>query len=234
MVKKVNGSVWVRCTIAVALLLSGCASINNGGGIPIDELRVKANQGDTNAQFQLGAAYDQGRGINKNQIEAATWYRKAAELGHPAAQNSLGSMHQFGEGVPQDNVEAVKWFQKAADQGYGEAYTNLGYMYDVGLGVKQDQQKAVSLYLNGVEKGSLNAMLNVGVSYWKGEGVAKDIVQAYKWLDLARFYTQSSPNMQLKYRVRGALDEVKKEISKEQISKAEQLIKEWETAHRSK
>ena len=143
-------------------------------------------------------------------------------------------MNQYGEGVPQDNTEAVRWYQKAADQDYGEAYTNLGYMYDGGLGVTQDKQRAVKLYHNGAEKGSLNAMLNLGISYWKGEGVSKDIVQAYKWLDLARFYTQRSPNMRLKWRVRGALDEVKKEMTKEQISRAEQLTREWDAAHRPK
>lgn len=229
-----NGGVLARFVIPVVLFLSGCAGMSGGGGVPIDELRTKANQGDTNAQFQLGVAYDQGQGIAKNQNEATAWYRKAAERGHAVAQNSLGSMYQFGEGVPQNNAEAVRWYQKAADQGYGEAYTNLGYMYDGGLGVEQDRQKAVKLYHIGAEKGSLNAMLNLGVSYWKGEGVSKDLVQAYKWLDLARFYTQRSHNMQLKWRVRGALDEVKKGMTIDQISKAEQLTREWDAAHRSK
>lgn len=231
--KNVRDSMLAIFAFSVALLLTGCASMSSGG-IPIDELRAKANHGDANAQFELGVAYDLGRNIGKNQIEAAAWYRKAAEQGHAAAQNSLGSMHQYGEGAPQDNAEAVNWYQKAADQGYGEAYTNLGYMYDGGLGVQQDKQKAVTLYQNGAEKGSVNGMLNLGVSYWKGKGVSKDIVQAHKWLDLARFYTQSTPNMQQKWRIRGALDEVKKEMTKEQIGKAEQLTKEWDIAHRPK
>lgn len=231
--KKVRNRLLVWFVLPFAFVLSGCAGMGSGG-VPIEELRAKANQGDANAQFQLGFAFDQGRGVAKNQTEAATWYRKAAEQGDAAAQNSLGSMYQYGEGVSQDNAEAVRWYQKAADQGYREAYTNLGYMYDGGLGLKQDKEKAVKLYHSGAEKGSLNAMLNLGVSYWKGEGVSKDLVQAHMWLDLARFYTQRSPNMQLKWRVRGALDEVKKEMTKEQISKAEQLAREWDAAHRPK
>lgn len=217
--------------ISFMLALFGCAT--SGNGIAIEELRVKANQGDVNAQLQLCKVYDVGYGVVKNQAEAAAWCRKAADQGSPAAQNSLGSMYQYGEGVPQDNAEAVRWYQKATDQGYGEAYTNLGYMYDGGLGVKQNRQTAVKLYHNAAEKGSLNAMLNLGVSYWRGEGVSKDLVQAYMWLDLARFYTQRSNNMQLKWRIRGALDEVKKEMTKEQIDKAEQLSKAWDAKHRS-
>ncbi len=231
--ENINDRVSSHFLFVIALLLSGCAGVG-GGAASIDDLQSKANQGDTNAQFQLGVAYDQGQGVAKNQGQAAAWYRKAAEKGHATAQNSLGSMYQYGEGLPQDNTEAVRWYQKAADQGFGEAYTNLGYMYDGGLGVTQDKQKAVELYNNGAEKGSLNAMLNLGVSYWKGEGVSKDLIQAYKWLDLARFYTQRSPNMQLKWRVRGVLDEVKKEMTREQINKAQQLTREWDAAHRAK
>lgn len=222
----------VAFLLPVVLVLSACAS--SGGGAQIDDLLTKANQGDPAAQFGMGVAYDTGRGVRKNQTEAAGWYRKAAEQGYAAAQNSLGSLYQYGEGAPQDNAEAVRWYQKAADQGFGEAYTNLGYMYDGGLGINQDKQKAALLYQSGAEKGSLNAMLNLGVSYWKGEGVERDLIQACKWLDLARFYTQNSRNMPLKYRVRGALDEVKKEMTAEQISTAEKLTREWDATHRSR
>lgn len=218
--------------LLAVFVLSGCAT--SGNRIAIEEMHSKANQGDVNAQVQLCRAYDQGYGVNRNQSEAALWCRKAAEQGNAAAQNSLGSMYQFGEGVPKDNAEAVRWYQKAADQGYSEAYTNLGYMYDGGLGINQDKQNAVKLYHSGAEKGSLNAMLNLGVSYWKGEGVSKDLEQSYMWLDLARFYTQQSNNMQLKWRVREVLDEVKKEMTKEQINKAEQLSRDWDAKHRSK
>jgi len=56
---------------------------------------------------------------------------------------------------------------------------------------------------------------------------------SYVWLDLARFYTQQSSNMQLKWRVRGVLEEVKKEMTKEQINKADQLSRDWDANHRS-
>jgi hypothetical protein len=107
-------------------------------------------------------------------------------------------------------------------------------MYDQGKGVPQDRARAVQLYLKGADKGSLNAMLNVGVSYWKGEGVPIDRVEAFKWLDLARFYTQRSRNMQLKWRVRGALDQLKQEMSKAEIRAGQQLSKEWDASHRPK
>lgn len=48
----------------------------------------------------------------------------------------------------------------------------------------------------------MNAMLNVGVSYWNGAGVAVDRVEAFKWLDLARFYTQRSKEWAESHRAR--------------------------------
>ena len=206
----------------------------SGNTTSMDGLRAKADQGDQASQFQLGTAYDYGRGVTRNQTEAAKWYLKAAEQGNAEAQNSLGSMFQYGEGLTQDNAEALRWYQKAADQGHGEANANFGYMYDCGLGVTEDNEKAVRLYLIGVEKGSINAMFNLGICYWDGEGTPKDVVKGYMWLDLARFHTQRSPNMQLKWRIRGSLAEIAKEMTKDQISEARKLGQEWDITHRLK
>ena len=228
------GAIW-RSTSSILLalaFLSGCAGPTQMGGAELDQLRSKAEQGDANAQFQLGVAFDAGRGVSRDHAQAAKWYRSAADQGLAVAQNSLGTMYQHGQGLPQNYGEAMSWYLKAAAQGFGEAYANLGAMYDFGLGVPQDKQKAVEQYQAGAEKGSLTAMLNLGVSYWRGEGTPKDLVEAHKWLDLARFYTQRSSDMQLKWRVRGALDEVKKGMTREQIAKAEQLARDWDAKHR--
>ena len=42
--------------------------------------------------------------------EAVSWYRKAADQGHPFAQYLLGARYYFGEGVPRNKVNAyVYW-----------------------------------------------------------------------------------------------------------------------------
>lgn len=210
-----------------ALLVTSSAS-----ALDVNSLRTKAEQGDASAQYELAMAYDAGQGVQKDLVQAAHWCSKAADQGHAAAQNCIGSMQQFGDGVPQNEATAASWYEKSSAQGYAEAYTNLGYMYDLGKGVPQDRARAVELYLQGAEKGSLNAMLNAGVSYWKGNGVAVDRAEAFKWLDLARFYTQHSNNMQLKWRVRGALDELQKEMGKAELRDGKQRSKEWDASHK--
>src|SRR5258708_4627980 len=88
----------IQLAFLVCLALPGTAFCEDR----IEELRVRANQGDPIAQFQLAGAYDQGRGVAKNLQEAAAWCLKAAEQGYAPAQNCIGSMHQFGDGVAKD------------------------------------------------------------------------------------------------------------------------------------
>src|SRR5437660_1796183 len=80
-------------------------------------LRPLADQGDAQAQYNLGVMYDDGQGVPQNDAEAMKWYRKAAEQGEDRAQNNLASMYASGQGVPQNYAEAMKWFRRAADQG---------------------------------------------------------------------------------------------------------------------
>ena len=77
-----------------------------------------AEQGDADAQYNLGLMYDNGRGVKQDDFEAVKWYRKAAEQGYADAQFNLGNMYANGRGVKQDDFEAVKWYRQAAEQGY--------------------------------------------------------------------------------------------------------------------
>ena len=52
-----------------------------------------AEQGNADAQYNLGVMYDNGQGVRQDYAEAARWYRKAAEQGNAKAQYNLGSMY---------------------------------------------------------------------------------------------------------------------------------------------
>jgi len=86
-------------------------------GESIAERQKKAEAGDAKAQFNLGVMYATGRGVRKDDKEAAKWYRKAAEQGDAKAQGSLGGMYYFGDGVPKDYASAYAWYKLAAYHG---------------------------------------------------------------------------------------------------------------------
>ena len=144
-----------------------------------------AEQGDANAQYNLGGMYDNGEGVTENDREAAKWYRLAAEQGYAKAQFGLGSMYDNGEGVPENDREAVKWYRLAAEQGHAKAQFNLGNMYNNGEGVPENDREAVKWYRLAAEQGDARAQYNLGVTYHVGEGVIQDYQEAYIWYSLA-------------------------------------------------
>jgi len=104
----------------------------------LENFQPLAEQGNAEAQFNLGFMHANGQGVPQDYAEAVRWYRLAAEQGNAVAQAILGFMHANGQGVPQDYAEAVRWFRLAAEQGNAEAQFTLGTRYDNGQGVPQD------------------------------------------------------------------------------------------------
>jgi Trypsin-like peptidase domain/Sel1 repeat len=94
------------------------------------------------AQLSLGRAYQKGRGVPRDYVQAAAWYRKAAEQGESLAQDNLGRAYMDGRGVPQDYVQAAAWYRKAAEQGETAAQIHLGFAYANGKGVPRDYSES--------------------------------------------------------------------------------------------
>jgi TPR repeat protein len=157
------------------------------------------------------------------------------------AQLRLAAAYGSGRGVKPDIVEAAKWYEAAANQGNAEAQNNvrgignLGICYDSGIGVAKDQSRAAQQYEEAANAGDLQSMLNIGVDYWHGEGVDKDLAKAYMWFDLVRLYTQAGDaNRMLKWRARGALDALSRQITPQIQHVGEALSHAWDHANRDK
>jgi uncharacterized protein len=104
--------------------------------------RSLAEQGDADAQYNLGVMFSNGDGVPRDYAEAIKWHRKAADQGNGNAQFNLGFMYDLGRGIPQSYIEAVKWYSLAANQGVAIAQFKLGIMYHQGQGIPQDYVRA--------------------------------------------------------------------------------------------
>lgn len=147
-------------------------------------LLAKAQGGDTAAEMTVGLDYANGEGVPKDFMQAAVWFRKAAEQGNPDAQYFLGGMYREGDGVPQDFMQAAIWYRMAADQGNADAQYYLGKLYADGQGVKQDYAEAAELYRKAADKGGANAQYSeymLGYLYSQGRGVPQDYSLAATW-----------------------------------------------------
>jgi uncharacterized protein len=151
----------------------------------ITELRAKAEQDNSQAQYILGIIYFDGKGVNQDYTKALEWYKRAADQGYAKAQHRLGFLYSTGQGVSQDYPEAVKWYRKAADQGYARSQNSLGSMYNQGWGVPQDYAKALEWYLKAANQGYVHVQFDLGMSYYQGQGVNQSYEESYFWLTLA-------------------------------------------------
>ena len=185
----------------------------------MNDIKTRAEQGQVSAQIKMGLWYlDGSNGVAEDSVEAAKWFRKAAEQGHALAQSMLGAMYYAGLGVTKDHAEMVKWVSKAAEQGDAEGQFRLGHYYCKGLGVGEDHAEAVKWFRNSAEQGHVAAQYNLGNMYDTGDGVAQDAVMAYMWLNLADAgYTEIAKDKKAN---------VSEKMTDEQIAEAQKLSRE--------
>ena len=150
-----------------------------------DMYQKAADQNQTEAQYNLGYAFFEGKGLPQSDVNAALWFQKAADQGLAVAQHMMGFLCAEGRGVPESFAKAIDWHRKAAEQGFADAQSHLGYLYAVGGIVKADPSEAAKWFLRAAENGVVNAQFQIGVFLARGDGVEQDVVEGYKWLNIA-------------------------------------------------
>jgi hypothetical protein len=94
----------------------------------LDLYRKAAEQGNAQAQYNVGRMYYSGECMGQSLSEAARWLKMAAERGFSDAQQLYGRMYFNGEGVARDNVAACMWMILAASRGNAQAKNLLKLM----------------------------------------------------------------------------------------------------------
>jgi len=126
---------------------------------------LAAEQGDADAQYQLGDAYYYGTGVKRDYVEAITWYWQAANQEHAEAQYNLALAYYEGEGLVQDYAQAVTWWEKAAIRGHVDAQYELGKAYTSGEGVAPYDTQAIYWLEQAAKQGHPDAQYELGVHY---------------------------------------------------------------------
>ena len=189
------------------------------------EFKPLAEQGDAEAQNNLGLMYSTGKGVPQDYANAMKWYRKAAEQGHTEAIWHVGNAYYWGFGRPIDYREALKWWRRGAEKGYSPSQRDLGHMYEKGRGVLQDYAEAVKWYRKAANQGDAAAQHSLGLMYSELRGVPRDYVQAHMWFNLAAYrFFWPGENRDRPERARDALS---KRMTPAQIAEAQRLAREW-------
>ena len=154
-------SLWcgVACSTLAADLDAGLDAVRRKDyEAAFAEFRPLAEQGEADAQVNLGNLFMRGWGVKQDYATAFDWYQKAANQNHPIAQGKLGMLHYYGLGTVQDSEAAAKWFRLAADRGVSAAQAVLGNLYAQGDGVTKDPVQAFFWLTLAFEFGSRDAL----------------------------------------------------------------------------
>ncbi|WP_022655681.1 tetratricopeptide repeat protein [uncultured Desulfovibrio sp.] len=157
----------------------------------VDGVRVKAENGDPFAQTTLGVCYELGEGVDKDPVQAVSWYEKAAQKGWAGGMVRLGKCYAAGLGIPRNEKKAAElWLQAATMQvvphsiqetHVQEARAALAHALRLGLGVPQDTEKALNTAMPAAHWGLPEAEYEVAMCLL-AEGPRKDKDKARVWL----------------------------------------------------
>jgi len=120
----------------------------------LNKLIALAEQGNAEAQEDLGVKYLRGDGVPKDPKRAFEWIGKSARNHYPAAQRDLGTIYYDGVVVEKNIESAIRWWFLSAEAGDAIAQENMGIMLMNGLGVPKDIVSAYMWLSLAKEKGN--------------------------------------------------------------------------------
>lgn len=105
--------------------------------------------GNAEAQYKVGNAFREGKGIDSDKDKSAEWYRKAADQGYSEAEYQLGIFYRDKN----DFRNALEWLRKSASRGDCDSMFGIGNIYMM----MQDKETAIKWYQKAAEQGDMNS-----------------------------------------------------------------------------
>jgi uncharacterized protein len=128
--------------------------------------------------------------------------------------------------------EDIQTLIKNAEGGNPKAQFNLGVAYAKGEGVQQNYVEAAKWYRMAAEQGHAGAQCILGISYSDGQGVPQDYLLAYFWSSLAsKSNACGDDNRRGNYFYMDYAANAARQLTPEQLTKAQQMIRDWEAKH---
>jgi TPR repeat protein len=85
--------------------------------LALDACYEAAENGDLQAQYEMGEFFYQGERVERDLEKALEWFERASIQGHPRAQYQLGLMHYQGDGVTRNLPQAYIILKMSAVNG---------------------------------------------------------------------------------------------------------------------
>jgi TPR repeat protein len=144
-----------------------------------------------------------------------------AAQGNDHAQFYLAKRLQKGQDLTQNTPLAIQWYTRAAEQGVAPAQLNLAIMYLRGEGVQPNLQKARHWLEKAAMRGDNRASYTLALLDEK----QKNLVDAYKWYDLAA--RDGMLDDKVRSKARGKIGQLALNLSSTDIASARSQADSW-------
>lgn len=142
----------------------------------------RAKNDDPQAHTLLGRLYARGLGVPRDELKAAQYYRRGAQLGDTEAMFAFGVILAAGTSIKKDPEGAAQMFEQAAKRGHPAAHYNLALLFLTGKGKPENPIRAAQHLEYAARKGLAEAQYDLATLYHKGHGVEPNAFKAAQWL----------------------------------------------------
>ena len=147
----------------------------------VDLMTSSATLGYAPAQVAVGFFNETGFHVPRSPMQAADWYRKAAEQDNHLARWLLGRLYIDGE-LSASRTDGERWLRPAADAGNPFA----AYLMALSLSLNGVDPNAPARWLRvAAEQGLVQAQFQLGRALMIGVGVPLNKREAYLWLSVS-------------------------------------------------
>jgi uncharacterized protein len=144
--------------------------------------REAAEAGDADGEYALAIVLRDGRGVSRDNAQAAAWMGRAARDRNVSAQVEYGIMLFNGDGVRKDETAGAKMFLRAAEQGNPVAQNRLARIYAAGRGLTRNPVEAAKWHAIATNQGIKDPWLDENLKGLSPEDRRKADEAVRKWL----------------------------------------------------
>lgn len=207
--------------MAILLFLGSREAYTDQDSTLLQDLLNLTNSDDGAAEYFVGMHYNNGIDTEQNYEKAFEFFKVSALAGHPLGAYKLGCYYA-GQGssiLKPDPENALAYKLIAADAGYSLA------QYDVaGIYMTLNEPELAFRYMRlAANQGHSLSLLHLANFYFGGVGTSVDKQKAYAYLKI--FITVS--NLPQSPDIQAGLDLLAKDISADQVKKAEEYASNW-------
>lgn len=148
----------------------------------LESLKQAAEQGNPDAQLQMGIACLTGEGLREQDVERGRdWLSRAADNGQRDAARFLGMIYLRGMDIEADFERAAQLLGRAARAGDAEAALELAGFYGGARDEHFDAGKALQLLASAADAGNARAMAHQAYCLCTGTLTDRDPVAGMRW-----------------------------------------------------